>query len=127
MNTQCTSKPLQFHPLGRRRVTGRFDGGRISSDAGGLLLREIDRHISLTARVAECFADYRNPNSVEHPVVELLTQRIYAMPWATKTSMTMTHCAMILCFRCWRASRTSWAGCGCANGTITMPWPARAR
>ena len=79
MNTQCTSKPLQFHPLGRRRVTGRFDGGRISSDAGGLLLREIDRHISLTARVAECFADYRNPNSVEHPVVELLTQRIYAI------------------------------------------------
>ena len=41
MNTQCTSNPLQFHPLGRRRVTGRFDGGRISSDAGGLLLREL--------------------------------------------------------------------------------------
>ena len=60
-------------------MTGRFDGGQISSDGGGVLLREVDRRIGLTARVAGCFADYRNPNSVEHRVDELVTQRIYAI------------------------------------------------
>ena len=43
-----------------------------------MLLREVDQCIGLTARVAECFVDYR-PNSVEHQVVELLIQRIYAI------------------------------------------------
>ena len=37
MGTQCTPAPLQFYALGRRQVIGRFDGGRITSDAGGVL------------------------------------------------------------------------------------------
>jgi len=36
---------LEFHALGRRSVTGRFDGGRLSSDASGVLLREVDKRI----------------------------------------------------------------------------------
>ena len=40
MNTECSTDPLEFHALGRRIVVGRFDGGEISSDGGGLLLRE---------------------------------------------------------------------------------------
>jgi hypothetical protein len=40
------------------------EGGRISSDAGGLLLREVDLRLGLTARLAECFVDYRNPESI---------------------------------------------------------------
>ena len=47
-----------------------------------MLLRETDQCIGLTARVAECFTNYRNPNSVEHQVVELLIQRIYAIALA---------------------------------------------
>ena len=38
MTTQCTATQLEFQPFGRRQVTGRFDGGRLTSDAGGLLL-----------------------------------------------------------------------------------------
>ena len=79
METQCTGEQLEFHPLGRRSVSGRFDGGRISSDAGGVLLREVDKRTGLTARVARCFVDYRNPASVEHNVHELVSQRLYAM------------------------------------------------
>ena len=70
MKTQCTGEQLEFHPLGRRSVSGRFDGGRISSDAGGVLLREVDKRTGVTARVARCFVDYRNPASVEHNVHE---------------------------------------------------------
>ena len=79
MKTQCSGEQLEFHPLGRRSVSGRFDGGRISSDAGGVLLRELDKRTGVTARVARCFVDYRNPASVEHNVHELVSQRLYAI------------------------------------------------
>ncbi len=51
MKTQCTGEQLEFHALGRRLVTGRFDGGRISTDAGGFLLREVDKRTGVTVRV----------------------------------------------------------------------------
>ena len=79
MNTQCIPEQLQFHALGRRSVTGRFDGGHISSEGGGLLLREADLRIGLTTRLSKCFVDYRNPNSVEHGVGALVAQRIYGV------------------------------------------------
>ena len=73
MNTECKPKQLEFQSLGRREVIGRFDGGRITSDGGGLLLREVDRCIGLLDRLA----DYRNPESIEHSVRELVAQRVY--------------------------------------------------
>ena len=79
MPTQCTPTQLQFHALGRRDVIGRFDGGRITSDAGGVLLRETDLRLGVLDRLARCFSDYRNPNSVEHSVRSLVAQRIYAL------------------------------------------------
>ena len=79
MKTQCSGEQLEFHVLGRRSVTGRFDGGRLSSDAGGVLLREVDKRIGLTPRLARCFVDYRNRLSVEHDVQALVSQRIYAL------------------------------------------------
>ena len=82
MDTQCSDDQLDFHALGRRRITGRFDGGHMSSDGGGLLLREVDKRIGLTERLARCFVDYRNPSSVEHDVRTLLAQRVYALALA---------------------------------------------
>ena len=79
MNTQCTLKPLQFHPRGRRQVAGQFDGGALTSDAGGVLLRETDLRLGLLERLAQCCRDYRNPNSVEHRLRALLAQRVYAL------------------------------------------------
>ena len=79
MDTQCSATQLQFHPFGRRLVTGRFDGGCMSSDGGSLLLREVDQRIGLLERLAGCFVDHRNPSSVEHDVRTLLAQRVYAL------------------------------------------------
>ena len=79
MDTQCSGERLEFHPFGRRLVTGRFDGGRMSSDGGGLLLREVDKRIGLTERLAACFEDHRNPASVEHDARALLAQRVHAL------------------------------------------------
>ena len=56
-----------------------FDGGRISSDGGLPLVSEVDRRRRIVERFATCFEDLREPGSVEHSVVELLRQRLYAL------------------------------------------------
>ncbi len=79
MSTQCTPAQLEFHAFGRREVAARFDGGRLSSDGGGVLLREADRRLGLMDRIAGCFADYRDPRKVEHTAAELVAQRVYGI------------------------------------------------
>jgi len=79
MTTECIPSQLEFHALGSREVVGRFDGGRITSDGGGLLLREVDRRLGMLDRLAGCFTDYRNPNSIEHGVHSLVAQRVYGL------------------------------------------------
>jgi len=60
-------------------VIGNFDGGRITSDAGGLLLREVEKRIRIIGRFAKCFTDYRQAARIEHSVEELVAQRVYAL------------------------------------------------
>ena len=57
-------------------MTAAFDGGAITSNAGALLLRRIDRSIGLFDRVAGCFTDGRDPRLTEHSVHTLVAQRI---------------------------------------------------
>jgi hypothetical protein len=76
MRTQCISDQLEFEGLAGRRVGAVFDGGAITSDAGALLLREADRAIGLSDRVAACFEDRRDPEAVVHAVRTLVGQRI---------------------------------------------------
>jgi Transposase DDE domain group 1 len=59
-------------------VEAAFDGGRQTSDAGLLLLREVAEHTGLLKRFADCFTDYRRPDRVEHTVRELVSQRVLA-------------------------------------------------
>ena len=75
MPTQCTQKSFAFHSLGKRDVVARFDGGRITSDAGGLLLREVEQKLGVLGRFAACFDDHRDPELIEHTVLELVSQR----------------------------------------------------
>ncbi len=79
MFAQCNQQSFGFHPLGRRDVVARFDGGKISSDAGGLLLRETERITSILHQFAGCFTDHRDPELIEHTVDELVAQRVYAL------------------------------------------------
>jgi hypothetical protein len=77
--TECTQRTLEFHALGRREVTARFDAPAITSDAGGLLLREVDAKFNFIEQFASCFDDHRSPVFTVHSVQELLTQRIFGI------------------------------------------------
>src|SRR5439155_15273196 len=73
------NEPLLFTDLGPRRVAADFSGGMLSSDGGALLLREVDARLGLSAALAQCFSDTRNPQWVVHSVRELVAQRLYAL------------------------------------------------
>ena len=79
MKTDCNTNSVEFHPHFRRNVVGRFDGGLITSDGGGLLLREVEQRARIVGQFATCFTDYRSPLLTEHTVEQLLAQRIYAL------------------------------------------------
>ncbi|MGH7412004.1 MAG: IS1380 family transposase [Candidatus Methylomirabilis sp.] len=79
MTTECTEKFFEFHPLPRRQVRGQFDGGVITSDAGGLLLREVEKRTKILERFAACFIDHRDGERIEHTVQELVAQRVYGL------------------------------------------------
>jgi hypothetical protein len=79
LQTQCNQEWFEFHPLAGRDVRGQFDGGTITSDAGGLLLREVEKRTGIIERFAACFRDYRAKERVEHTVKELVAQRVYAL------------------------------------------------
>jgi len=79
LQTQCTQTSFGFHPLGRRQVVGRFDGGDLSSDGGGLLLREVEQRTGIVRQLAACFVDYREGQLVEHTVEELVGQRVFGL------------------------------------------------
>ena len=77
MTTKCTTEQLAFQGLGRREVVGRFDGGEISSDGGGLLLREVEQRTQILRRLSQCFTDRRDPARIEHALESLVKQRVH--------------------------------------------------
>jgi hypothetical protein len=77
--TQCTTPDLLFEPLGQRQVVAAFDGGHVTSDAGGLLLREVEAKFHFVEQFARCFTDHRDPERTEHTLPQLLKQRVFAL------------------------------------------------
>ena len=79
MSTECNQFVFGFHPLKHREIRAQFDGGAITTEGGGLLLREVEKRIGIVRQFAACFRDYRNPDLIEHSVEELVAQRVYGL------------------------------------------------
>jgi DDE family transposase len=77
--TECSQSSFEFSGAWSRSVVARFDGGKITSDAGGLLLRQVDQRIGLLARLGKCFLDGREQSRVRHSVREMISQRVYGL------------------------------------------------
>jgi hypothetical protein len=59
-----------------KEIVARFDGGRLSSDGGLLVLREIERQLSVADRLAACIDDPRDPGSTVHTVADIIRFRM---------------------------------------------------
>ena len=79
MPTECSAELFDFARVEGRSVVAAFDGGKITSDAGALLLGATDRAIGLVDRFAGCFTDSRSPELVEHTVATMVGQRVFGI------------------------------------------------
>jgi hypothetical protein len=77
--TECSETLFRFEAHFSRQVVAEFEGSWLTTEGGSLLLRQADRKIGLLRRVAGCFTDYRQPERIEHPLEEMLAQRIYGL------------------------------------------------
>jgi hypothetical protein len=79
MQTECSADLFGFARVEGRAVVAGFDGGKMTSDAGALLLGATDRAIRLVDRFAGCFTDSRAPELIEHEVATLVGQRVFGI------------------------------------------------
>src|SRR6201991_1173071 len=79
MQTECGADLFGFARVEGRAVVAAFDGGKITSDAGVVLLGATDRAIRLVDRFAACFSDCRVRELVEHAVPTLVGQRVFGI------------------------------------------------
>lgn len=75
----CSEQALLFPDLTARSVVVDFEAGHVSSDGGGVLLARLDRSFGYLTRFAAHFSDHRDPDLIEHSVLELLRQRVYGL------------------------------------------------
>ena len=71
--------PISFPAVGRKKVTAAFDGGRLTSDGGVLLLAQAERAMGICAQLAACIADRRDPARITHKLDDILRARILAI------------------------------------------------
>jgi hypothetical protein len=74
-----TELPFDLPAVQRKKVSVAFDGGMLSSDAGVLLLRGVERRLGIAARLAGCINDRRDPARIDHTVEEMLRLRMFAI------------------------------------------------
>lgn len=77
--TNRNPKPVLLSGVNKRKIELGFDGGNVTSDAGGLLLRQTDQRIGLTKALANVLEDGRRTASCQHDLLSLLRQRIYSL------------------------------------------------
>jgi hypothetical protein len=77
LKTLC-HKHLRFESLFSKEVIADLEGGQITSDAGGLLLRELDQRYRIAEKAATCLRDPRDSGKVKHDLLTLIRQRLFA-------------------------------------------------
>jgi hypothetical protein len=83
--------PFSFPAVARKKVTAAFDGGRITSDGGVMLLAALERELGIADRLASLVTDPRNPLLVTHSVADILRARMLAIACGYEDADDLDH------------------------------------
>ena len=86
-----TIEPFGFPAIGRKKVTAAFDGGRLTSDGGVMLLAAAERRLGIADRLAALISDPRDPHLVTHSVADILRARILAIACGYEDADDLDH------------------------------------
>ncbi len=79
MAKPTTTQKVLFPDLFDKPLVARFDQPHGSSDGGAILLKAADERLGLTAGLAACLRDKRQPVKIDHELVDLFRQRVFAI------------------------------------------------
>ena len=91
--------PFDLPAVARKKVTAAFDGGRLSSDGGVMLLRDVERRVGLAGRLAGCLTDRRDLSRIDHEIVEMLRLRMFLIAAGYEGATTAIACERTPCSR----------------------------
>lgn len=77
--TECKQEKLEFQGISGKRVEGKFDAAKLSSDGGLLLIRQLMDGQRFFNRLSNCFSDTRAPEAITHSLESMLKQRVYGL------------------------------------------------
>ncbi len=77
--TDDTILPFSFPAVSRKKITADFDGGRLTSDGGVMLLAMAERRLGIAERLARIFPDRRDPARVTHTLADMIRARVFAI------------------------------------------------
>lgn len=83
--------PFTFPAVRRKKVTAAFDGGRLTSDGGVLLLAQAEKRLGLADRLADCIADRRDPGRVVHSQADIIRARMLAIACGYEDANDLDH------------------------------------
>ena len=86
-----TILPFSFPAVGRKKVTAAFDGGRLTSDGGVMLLGVAERRLGIADRLAGLIIDRRNPLLITHSVADILRARMLAIACGYEDADDLDH------------------------------------
>ena len=97
-----------FPAISGKKVTAAFDGGKITSDAGVLLLAQAEKRLGIAQRLAALIPDARDPTHVQHLLPDILFARYLAIAASEETA---SH----------RPKSTASASARCAVPRLSIP------
>src|ERR1700747_2028794 len=83
--------PFSLPSVRRKEITAAFDGGRISSDGGVMLLASAERRMGIAARLAAEITDRRHRTRVVHALADILRARILAIACGYEDADDLDH------------------------------------
>jgi len=86
-----TAETFSFPAIRRKKVTAAFDGGRITSDGGVMLLAAAERRLGIADRLACLIADPRNPLLITHRLADILRARMLAIACGYEDADDLDH------------------------------------
>lgn len=89
--SEDTLLPFDFPAVDRKKVVAAFDGGRLTSDGGVMLLGAIERELGVARSLAALIPDTRNPLLVTHSVEDILRARMLAIACGYEDADDLDH------------------------------------
>ncbi len=83
--------PFSLPSVRRKKITAAFDGGRMTSDGGVMLLAAIENSFGIATKLASVIADPRNPALVSHSVADIMRARMLAIASGYEDADDLDH------------------------------------